>query len=116
MRDILISTAVFVACLLVAFVSQLVAPSTLLPSATAAAPGAPETQAAAAVATAISSPAAAPAAVRQAVAAPLELDPNDPNPTLFAMAPDSSAPTTGDDALAQGASALGGTWKPPRSA
>ncbi|MFM7675907.1 MAG: FKBP-type peptidyl-prolyl cis-trans isomerase [Synechococcus sp.] len=111
MRDILISTAVFIACLLVAFVSQLVAPSTLLPAATAATTAAATT----AAATATEAPAApavataaAPAAVRQAVAAPLELDPNDPNPTLFAMAPDSPAPATGDDALAQGASALGG--------
>ncbi|MFY8148838.1 MAG: FKBP-type peptidyl-prolyl cis-trans isomerase [Prochlorococcaceae cyanobacterium] len=109
MRDILISTAVFVACLLVAFVSQLVAPSSLTPSASAGESSIEP----AAVRTAAVAPAASPA-VRQAVAAPLELDPNDPNPTLFAMAPDSSEPNATTDAVAQGASALGGALDAPR--
>jgi peptidylprolyl isomerase len=44
------------------------------------------------------------------VAPPLELDPEDPNPTLFAMAPDSSA-----DALAAGgAASLGGEMVAPK--
>ena len=79
MRDILISSAVCVICLMVALVSQLVAPTTV-----AAAPPS------------VSVMAAAPATQ----ASPrFELDPDDPNPTLFAMAP--------DDQLAQ-AGALGG--------
>jgi hypothetical protein len=70
MRDILISSAVCVACLLVALASQLVAPTPV--GASAPAPAAAP----------LSRPAAA-----AAVAAPLELDPSDPNPRLFAMAP-----------------------------
>ncbi|MEY2644274.1 MAG: Peptidyl-prolyl cis-trans isomerase [Cyanobacteriota bacterium] len=86
MRDILISSAVCVACLLLALVSQLVSPSTV-----AAAPAAAE-----------------PAVVR-AAAAPtraagaFELDPEDPNPSLFTMASDSSP-----DQIAAGAADLGG--------
>ena len=88
MRDILISSAVCVACLLLALVSQLVAPSTVQ-----AAP----------------SGAAEPAIVR-AAATParntgaFELDPEDPNPTLFTMASDVSP----DQIANAGASALGG--------
>lgn len=71
MRDILISTTVCVCCLLLALVSQLVAPSTV----TAAPSGG------AATAVVRSVPADKPAR-------PIfELDPEDPNPTLFAMAP-----------------------------
>ena len=85
MRDIIISTTVCVACLLLALVSQIVAPSTV-----AAAP-------------------AQPAAVRSEASKPqkalsFELDPDDPNPTLFAMAND-SAPAD--------ASALGGPLDAP---
>ena len=70
-RDILISTTVCVCCLLLALVSQLVAPSTV---------------------TAAPSDGAATAVVRSVTAdqpaRPIfELDPEDPNPTLFAMAP-----------------------------
>ena len=70
-RDILISTTVCVCCLLLALVSQLVAPSTV---------------------TAAPSGGAATAVVRSVTAdqpaRPIfELDPEDPNPTLFAMAP-----------------------------
>ena len=83
MRDILISSTVCVLCLLLALVSQLVAPSTV---------------------TAATSNAATTAMVRssapESAARPtFELDPDDPNPTLFAMAPDQSSAD---------ASALGG--------
>jgi len=82
-RDILISSTVCVLCLLLALVSQLVAPSTV---------------------TAAPSNAATTAMVRssapESAARPtFELDPDDPNPTLFAMAPDQSSAD---------ASALGG--------
>ena len=83
MRDILISSTVCVLCLLLALVSQLVAPSTV---------------------TAAPSNAATTAMVRSsapesATRPTFELDPDDPNPTLFAMAPDQSSAD---------ASALGG--------
>ncbi len=72
MRDILISSAVCVACLIVALVSQIVAPSTVIAAA----------------------PAAQPAIVKTAgvstTSSPMELDPDETNPTLFAMAPDSN--------------------------
>ncbi len=118
MRDILISTAVCLSCLLVAFISQLVAPSAIMPSAQAAAP---ESQAEVVqVATAVAGAqrrggTAHPAAVA-AVAAPMELDPNDPNPTLFTMAPSSAAPGgSSDETLtAGGASALGGSMSAPK--
>ena len=75
MRDILISSTVCVLCLLLALVSQLVAPSTV---------------------TAAPSNAATTAMVRSsapesATRPTFELDPDDPNPTLFAMAPDQSS-------------------------
>ena len=75
-REILISTAVFVSCLMVAFISQLVSPSTVI----AATPST----------TASSNAMKVQAAVVQAVANPMELDPENPNPTLFAMAPDTN--------------------------
>ena len=87
MRDILISSAVCVACLLLALVSQLVSPSTVVAA----------------------TPAAAEPAVVRAAAAParaagaFELDPEDPNPSLFTMASDSSP-----DQIAAGAADLGG--------
>lgn len=100
MRDILISSAVCVACLLLALVSQLVAPSTVQ----AAAPRPSSTGALSALATMASS---------TAPSGRLELDPDDSNPSLFTMAPDSSAP--GNDELAQaGASALGGSMDAPK--
>jgi peptidylprolyl isomerase len=99
MREILISSAVCVACLLVALVSQLVAPSTVV----AAAPS--QSAAPAAVVAPAFGAQTAPAAVAPAIAAPLELDPDDPNPTLFTMAPDSPSPETD---LVAGAAALGG--------
>ena len=75
MRDILISSAVCVACLLLALVSQLVSPSTVQAQPTAQA------------AVVASAPAAMPAAVR----GQFELDPEDPNPTLFTMANDAGS-------------------------
>jgi len=99
MCEILISSAVCVACLLVALVSQLVSPSTVV----AAAPS--QSAAPAAVVAPAFGAQTAPAAVAPAIAAPLELDPDDPNPTLFTMAPDSPAPETD---LVAGAAALGG--------
>ncbi|MCP9808023.1 FKBP-type peptidyl-prolyl cis-trans isomerase [Cyanobium sp. HWJ4-Hawea] len=88
MRDILISSAVCVACLLLALVSQLVNPTIV-----AAANPAAETT----------------SGFMNAVAAPainnrLEVDPEDPNPTLFAMATD----------IAQ-ASDLGGDISSPKA-
>jgi hypothetical protein len=94
MRDILISSAVCVICLMVAFVSQLVAPTTV-----AAAPPA-VSEVAAAAGKASTTPAVQPLQR-------FELDPDDPNPTLFAMAPDSS------NDLAQ-AGALGGELNAPK--
>ena len=88
MRDILISSAVCVGCLMLALVSQIVAPT----PAQATAPAASEVR-----------PATKAAAVNPA-APPAELDPNESNPRLFAMAPEAS------DQLAQGSAAdlLGG--------
>jgi peptidylprolyl isomerase len=98
MRDILISSAVCVACLLLALVSQLVAPSTVQ----AAAPR-PSTIGAI----------SAPPASASVPSGRLELDPDDSNPALFTMAPDSSAQA--NDELAQaGASALGGSMDAPK--
>ena len=95
MRDILISSAVCVACLLLALVSQLVAPSTVA----AAAPVAQQAVA--------SAPSAAASAAASAISA-FELDPEDPNPSLFTMASDS-----GSDQLAN-AAALGGELVIPK--
>jgi len=101
LRDILISSVVFLSCLMVAFVSQLVAPTPAVASAPAAAP-----------AIAITRPAAsAPQAQPSAVAAPFELDPTDPNPFLFTMAPET--PSTNADQLASAAS-LGGELNTPK--
>jgi peptidylprolyl isomerase len=109
MRDILISSAVFLACLLVAFVSQLVAPSSLEAASAADVSAAMVNDAPAAPANGMAAAAlVAPAITR--VASPLELDPNDPNPTLFTMA-SSSAPApgpSGEDLVAGGAASLGG--------
>ncbi len=72
-RDILISSSVCVACLLLALVSQLIAPSTVLAEPALAQQAAPA---------ALEQPAPV-----SRVPSTLELDPDDPNPTLFAMAP-----------------------------
>jgi peptidylprolyl isomerase len=100
MRDILISSAVCVACLLLALVSQLVNPTTVdAARVDAATPGG------AAAASVIS------AAARPAVSSRFELDPEDPNPTLFVMASDNNMAAAGD--LAQ-ASGLGGELNAPK--
>ena len=75
MRDILISSAVCVACLLLALVSQLVNPTTVDAASNASIPGA-------AYSTALAN------STVPAISSRLELDPEDPNPTLFAMATD----------------------------
>jgi FKBP-type peptidyl-prolyl cis-trans isomerase len=123
MRDILISSAVCVACLVVAFVSQLVAPSALLGQADAAAaapalsrPAGPanteplssqvRTEATATAAATASSTAAV------IVQAPLELDPDETNPSLFTMA--SSSDSNGDVIAQGGAAALGGGLDAPK--
>ena len=97
MRDILISSAVCVICLMVALVSQLVAPTTVAAASPAVA--------------AVSAPAAATTARSDSR---FELDPEDPNPTLFAMAPQTPAPAADDaNAVAQ-AGALGGELNAPK--
>ncbi|MCP9931347.1 FKBP-type peptidyl-prolyl cis-trans isomerase [Cyanobium sp. AMD-g] len=103
MRDILISSFVCVACLMLALVSQLVSPSVV----EAAAPAPAD----AGVQQALDRSGPAPTApqARPAVAAPLELDPDVPNPTLFTMAPDSSSA----DLASSGAAALGGELVSP---
>jgi hypothetical protein len=106
-RDILISSAVCVACLVLALVSQLVNPTTV-----AAAP-APEAMEAASAAPSRPAPVAkAPAAAPNNGRARFELDPEDPNPTLFAMAPDISS-SAGSGDIAQ-AGALGGDLVAPK--
>ena len=89
MRDILISSTVCVLCLLLALVSQLISPSTVIASSTTAPVQAAVVQ---------------PDPPQQA--GRIELDPDDPNPTLFAMAPND---TTAD------ASALGGPLEAPNT-
>jgi len=93
MRDILISAGVCLACLMVALISQLVTPAVVQ-----AAPPEPTTT----VAAAVVERAPAGDTIAAAVRSPLELDPDDSNPFLFAMAPSEDAPS-----IAQ-ASALGG--------
>lgn len=93
MRDILISAGVCLACLMVALISQLVTPAVVQ-----AAPPEPTTTVVAAVADRAPTGDTIAAALRS----PLELDPDDSNPFLFAMAPSDDAPS-----LAQ-ANALGG--------
>ncbi|WP_286194321.1 FKBP-type peptidyl-prolyl cis-trans isomerase [Synechococcus sp. CCY 0621] len=103
MRDILISSFVCVACLMLALVSQLVSPSVV--EAAAPAPADAGVQ----QALARSGPAPTAPEARPAVAAPLELDPDVPNPTLFTMAPDSSSA----EMASSGAAALGGELVSP---
>jgi hypothetical protein len=100
MRDILISAGVCLACLMVALISQLVSPSIV-----EAAPPEPSTL------TATTALAQGQAPTRESraavVSSPMELDPDETNPFLFAMAP-MDEPT-----LAQ-ASALGGEMSAPK--
>ena len=99
MRDILISTAVFVFCLAVALVSQLISPSVATAVPTAQTP-----QVRLSAETNAEAPEAAAARATFAIAAPLELDPDDPNPSLFVMAADTNPNTIAE----AGAAALGG--------
>ena len=87
MRDIFISAAVFVVCVVVAFVSQIVSPSVVVADSNFNA-----------VKTVLRPIEAT--AVNKAV---FELDPDDPNPTLFTMASNTSQA----DATQANASALG---------
>ncbi|WP_254992397.1 FKBP-type peptidyl-prolyl cis-trans isomerase [Cyanobium sp. N5-Cardenillas] len=103
MRDILISSFVCVACLMLALVSQLVSPSVV----EAASPAPADTGVQQALAR--SGPAPTAPQASPAVAAPLELDPDVPNPTLFTMAPDSSSA----EMASSGAAALGGELVSP---
>lgn len=103
MRDILISSFVCVACLMLALVSQLVSPSVV--EAAAPAPADAGVQ----QALARSGPAPTAPEVSPSLAAPLELDPDIPNPTLFTMAPDSSSA----EMASSGAAALGGELVSP---
>ena len=100
MRDILISAGVCLACLMVALISQLVTPAVVQ-----AAPPEPTTTVAAALAV---DRAPAGDTIAAAVRSPLELDPDDSNPFLFAMAPSEDAPS-----IAQ-ANALGGELSAPK--
>ena len=100
MRDILISFAVCVACLLLALVSQLVNP-TVVDAARVDAASAGGQDLASLVTT----------QARPVVSSRFELDPDDPNPTLFAMASDNDMAAAGD--LAQ-ASGLGGELNAPK--
>jgi len=113
MRDILISSVVCLSCLLVAFVSQLVAPSPVVPAAQAALGDSGAQTALEAVVR--SGPSQPPGTALKAPAAPRELDPNDPNPTLFTMAPSSAEPSSSDSTIAAGgADALGGPISAPK--
>jgi peptidylprolyl isomerase len=103
MRDILISSAVCVACLLLALVSQLVAPSTV----DAAAPSAQQMSQQMSQQAVAMAPSATPSAAASAISA-FELDPDDPNPSLFTMASDRGGETIAN------ASALGGELVIPK--
>jgi hypothetical protein len=102
-RDILISSTVCVLCLLLALVSHLISPSTVVASTVVAS-----------TVTASTTTAPVQAAVIQPEppqqAGRIELDPDDPNPTLFAMAPDNTTPDNNNTA---DASALGGPLDAP---
>ncbi|MDA0717006.1 MAG: FKBP-type peptidyl-prolyl cis-trans isomerase [Cyanobacteria bacterium] len=100
MRDILISSAVCVACLLLALVSQLVNPTVV---------DAARVDAASAGGQAMTS--LFPAQARPAVSSSFELDPDEPNPTLFVMASENDQ-TSGTE-IAQ-ASSLGGELSAPK--
>ena len=100
MRDILISSAVCVACLLLALVSQLVNPTVV---------DAARVDAASAGGQAMASLFAAQA--RPAVSSSFELDPDDPNPTLFVMASENDQTSGAEIAQASG---LGGELNAPK--
>ena len=100
MRDILISSAVCMACLLLALVSQLVNPTVV---------DAARVDAASAGGAAMASLFSAQA--RPAVSSSFELDPDDPNPTLFVMASENDQTNGAEIAQASG---LGGELNAPK--
>ena len=100
MRDILISSAVCVVCLLLALVSQLVNPTVV---------DAARVDAASAGGAAMASLFSAQA--RPAVSSSFELDPDDPNPTLFVMASENDQTNGAEIAQASG---LGGELNAPK--
>ncbi len=100
MRDILISSAVCVACLLLALVSQLVNPTVV---------DAARVDAASAGGQAMASLFSA--QTRPAVSSSFELDPDDPNPTLFVMASENDQTNGAEIAQASG---LGGELNAPK--
>ncbi len=118
MRDILISSGVCMVCLLLALVSQLVAPTAVNASAmNPVVQGNGDLQQA--VVRTSTAPLSTGATAQPALAQPalgrFELDPNDPNPTLFAMAPEPSSGPSPENVsdLAQ-AGALGGDLTAPK--
>ena len=100
MRDILISSAVCVACLLLALVSQLVNPTVV---------DAARVDAASAGGQAMASLFSA--QTRPAGSSSFELDPDDPNPTLFVMASENDQTNGAEIAQASG---LGGELNAPK--
>ncbi|MCP9916942.1 FKBP-type peptidyl-prolyl cis-trans isomerase [Cyanobium sp. ATX 6F1] len=108
MRDILISSGVCMVCLLLALVSQLVAPTTVNASAiNPGALGSGDLQQAVVRSSTAQASGGAPASPAQPALGSFELDPNDPNPTLFTMATEPSSSPENAAELAQ-AGALGG--------
>ena len=114
-RDILISSAVCLACLAVAFVSQLLSPTPVRAAAAQPLAGQP-----AVVRQVPGQPAASSGRAR------FELDPDDPNPPLFTMASDTAAGMAADTSSTSGpggepgqgelaqAGALGGEMVAPK--
>ena len=105
------------ACLVVAFVSQLVAPSALLGQVDAAAAPAAISRPAGPsntepLSSQVRTEATSSATAAAVVQAPLELDPDDINPSLFTMA--SSSDSNGDVIAQGGAAALGGALDAPK--
>lgn len=100
MRDILISAGVCLACLMVALISQLVSPSLV--------DAAPEPTPLATLADTLVAQAPTGASLPAAVSSPLELDPDNPNPFLFAMAPMDDSSNLAD------AAGLGGPLSAPK--
>ena len=105
MRDILISSAVCVACLLLALVSQLVAPSTVQASPSRSLDAIQQQAAQQTGLQAVARP------IEGSLSGQIELDPDDPNPSLFTMASDSGS---NDQLASSGASALGGELVAPK--
>ena len=107
MRDILISSAVCVACLLLALVSQIVAPSSVQAAAPRVSGDGAVQQASLQQASLqqASLQQTVASSANAAISGQFELDPEDPNPTLFTMASDAG---TSDQIASSGAADLGG--------